>query len=151
MNSSPVTPGTTSGATEEPVEAEPTSEEFPDEMSTEDADLPDEAATVVMTDDAFLLPSSLPVGPQTWEVVNQGQLPHALIVVAVPPGTTADRLSAALFSSSDESVQAAFDVSAMINLGGLGPLAPGLSAPASLDLPAGTYAVFSALPDHRPT
>ncbi len=102
-----------------------------------------------MSDDAFVLPPAFPIGAQTWDVVNIGQLPHVLIVVAVPAGTTPDQLRAALFPSPTESAAAAvsFDTSAMTNVGGLGPLAPGLSAAASLDLAPGTYAVFSALPD----
>jgi hypothetical protein len=135
-------------STEGPTTTEPTSETDPEEDPTEIAELPDDTATVVMTDDAFLLPASFPIGAQTWEVVNQGQLPHAMIVVAIPAGTTPDQLRIALFPSPAESAQTvAFDTSAMTNVGGLGPLAPGLSAAASLDLSPGTYAVFSALPD----
>jgi hypothetical protein len=103
-------------------------------------------ATIVMTDGGFQIPDSFERGPQTWEIVNQGQAPHALIVVAVPDGTTVDQLLTALFPGPDNAV-ASFDTSAMINVGGLGPLAPGLSAGATFDLVAGTYAMFSALPD----
>ncbi|HEY7035281.1 MAG TPA: hypothetical protein VH482_28340 [Thermomicrobiales bacterium] len=130
--------------------AEPTSEDSQEEP-TALPDVADVTATVVMTDDAFVLPDSFRAGPQIWDVVNQGQLTHALIVVSVPPGTTADQLRAALFPTAGETAQAAaetaFDASAMTNVGGLGPLAPGLSAAAALDLPAGYYAAFSALPD----
>jgi len=128
--------------TEEPNEAT--------EAPTGNVGGPDEAppvtATIVMTDAGFQIPGSFERGPQTWEIVNQGQLPHALIVVALPGGTTPEQLLAALFPGAEQ-VAATFDTSAMINVGGLGPLAPGLSAGATFDLAAGTYAMFSALPD----
>ncbi|MEA2510890.1 MAG: hypothetical protein QOJ59_377, partial [Thermomicrobiales bacterium] len=69
-------------ATSEP-EAEPTEEDDASEEPTGGAGSSEETSTVVMTDDGFLLPAAFPIGLQTWEVVNQGQQPHALIVVAV--------------------------------------------------------------------
>lgn len=133
-----------------PMGARPTEESEPDEATEEAGDPPSNAApltaTIVMTDGGFEIPDSFESGLQTWEIVNQGQAPHALIVVAIPDGTTVDQLLAALFPGPD-SAAATFDTSAMINVGGLGPLAPGLSAGATFDLTAGTYAMFSALPD----
>lgn len=94
---------------------------------------PATTATVSLLEFGFQLPDNLTAGPQVWQVVNAGRVPHELVLFKVPDGTTTDDVVNAMASNNDISEGDA---------GGLGWLSAGATAWTSVDLDPGTYAAL---------
>lgn len=52
------------------------------------AEAPEADATVQMVDFSFAIPGGLQAGEQTWEIVNEGEQPHHLILMRLQEGAT---------------------------------------------------------------
>lgn len=101
--------------------------------------LPDAQDTFTMQDFSFDMPSSLPGGHATYQVVNHGQQPHELNVLKLAPGTTeADVLA----WDSAPSGPPPFTF-----VGGINGLSSGAAGYVALDLEPGTYVAICHIPD----
>lgn len=106
-------------------------------------------ATVTFLDFTYHLPLLRPTGPQIWRAVNHGKVPHAMDLHRVPPGTKYEQALEYLRSQQSDlaAPSGGLAPSKVTPSGGLSLLAPGASAFAVLNLPAGTYIASCSLAD----
>ena len=101
----------------------------------------DADVTVTLRDDGITLSEeSIAAGELRFEGINQGNLTHELEVFLVPEGVDADALP------MEGNTVPAKETLELIDE--VEDIAPGTSAPLSLDLEPGTYAVICNLPGH---
>jgi hypothetical protein len=113
--------------------------------------------TVGMQEFDFVLPETLPTGPQVWEVTNAGVQPHHLILYRLPgPITDAQVVEALelLFGMRGEDAtpspglpEWATSEDAFTEVGFVPLLSPGHSAWVPVDLPAATYVAMCFVED----
>jgi len=101
--------------------------------------VPDAQDTFTMQDFSFDMPSRLPGGHTTYQVVNHGQQPHELNVLKLAPGMTA---ADALAWDSAPSGPPPFAF-----VGGINGLSSGAAGYMALDLEPGTYVAICHIPD----
>lgn len=104
-------------------------------------------ATVSFLDFTYHLPLLRKPGQQIWRAVNHGKVPHAMILHRVPSGTTYEQALNYLRNQQSQlaSTSGGLTASEVTPSGGLTLLAPGATAFAVLDLPAGTYMASCSL------
>jgi len=99
-------------------------------------------ATFTARDYGFSGPATIRAGVTRFQLVNQGQHAHMLGLVALSDGkTAADLLAAVKAAPSDRFPPYATWV------GGPDAVDPGRTSIASVDLPAGSYAIVCTMPD----
>lgn len=89
----------------------------------------------------FEFPETLEPGQQVWEVTNDGQVPHELLLVWSPVPVTPER-ALELIEGEDSSatpVDGGPSLEDIVPVGGMGWLSPGMTAWTEVDLQAGTY------------
>ncbi|MFO7661009.1 MAG: hypothetical protein R6X18_00305 [Chloroflexota bacterium] len=123
----------------EPTEAPPEPvEEPPLEPVGEAVELPELA--IVATDYAYSLPDAIDEGWVRVRFDNQGSEPFHVQFLRLNDGVTFEQFMEALPQGEGPAM-------ALVNLtGGIGALAPAMSAQAVLDLPAGEYVLLSLMP-----
>lgn len=134
--------GCTSTAEDEPAGTAPT-DAAPDTTAPEPEPVAAEPATVTITatDYAFDLPAEIDAGLVTFELPNQGgEIHHAQLVRLNEGGD----LDAALAALGEEDLETVFQNVTVA--GGVGIVAPGQSAAATVNLPAGDYAFICGIP-----
>jgi hypothetical protein len=104
------------------------------------ADLPAPKAdgTVKLLDFAFVLPSPIAAGRQTWQVVNEGQEIHEIMLMKLAEGATLDDAMAFLHAPRGEPPYA--------NVGGFQAISPGETGWLQLDLEPGNYVALCYVP-----
>jgi hypothetical protein len=130
-----------------PVPAEPaTPPSEPTEVPTEPTEEPPVAAadlpemTIVATDYAYSAPESIEEGWVRINFTNSGSEPFHIQFLRLNDGVGLEDFQAALQQGSGPAL-------ALVNLtGGIGALAPAMSAQAILELPAGEYVILSLMP-----
>lgn len=100
---------------------------------------PSSAGTLTMRDFAFDLPSTLPAGPTTFTVVNDGPQLHEMNILKLAPGATA---SDVLAWQPDLGTPPPFEA-----VGGMNGLSQGITGDMTLDLAPGTYVAICNIPD----
>lgn len=93
-----------------------------------------------MRDFAFDIPATLPAGPQTWKVVNDGPQPHEMILVKLNEGATFEQFVAELETNGEANLPG-------VPIGGAQALNAGLASYLTYDLEPGDYAVICSVPD----
>jgi len=102
---------------------------------------PDTDGTVRLFEMGFEFPESIEPGQQVWEVTNDGEVPHELLLVWSPQPVTPEQ-AIELFNSEDSSatpVGGGPSLDDIFPVGGLGWLSPGMSAWTEVNIEAGTY------------
>ena len=94
---------------------------------------------VVASDFAFAMPDTVPAGPTTFHLVNQGPSIHQIQIVRLDEGKTMGDFAKA-------SAEAGPPPSWQVLLGGPNTPVPGASSDGSLDLAAGNYVVICGIP-----
>jgi uncharacterized cupredoxin-like copper-binding protein len=120
------------------------------DLANDPADSPEPTAdqTIVLHEMKFDgLPAEVPAGKQIWKVTNSGMQTHELYIAKAPDGTTIDQLRAALSAGRDTPVPAGGLDLEKAPQGAMGPLSPGVTGWAVLDLEPGTYVAFCIMPD----
>jgi uncharacterized cupredoxin-like copper-binding protein len=93
---------------------------------------------VVASDSAFMMPDTLPAGPTTFHLVNQGPSIHHIQVVRLDSGKTMADFAKVNMEKGPPSW--------IVMLGGPNSPVPGGSSDGSLDLAAGNYVVICGIP-----
>ncbi len=96
-------------------------------------------ATVVMQDFAYITPSTIKPGVQSWKITNNGPQTHELTLLQLASGKTADDVKAFFAKPSG--------MPPFVDLGGVSALAPGKSSYLNLNLQPGTYVIECNVPD----
>ncbi len=115
------------------------------EARAEQPEPPKADVTVRLNDFAFDAPDTLPAGPTTFEVVNDGPQLHEMVVAALDEGFTADDLVALLLSTEPPPPDAGPPPFALI--GAAVTMSTGESALTPVDLEAGNYAMICFVGD----
>jgi uncharacterized cupredoxin-like copper-binding protein len=97
------------------------------------------AGTLTMRDFTFDIPSTLPAGPNTFSVVNDGPQPHELNILKLAPSAAP---SDVLAWQPDGSSPPPFEA-----VGGMNGLSQGIAGNMTLDLAPGTYFAICNIPD----
>jgi|CXWK01.1.fsa_nt_gi uncharacterized cupredoxin-like copper-binding protein len=95
-----------------------------------------------LVDFTFGIPSEIKAGPQVWQISNEGDQWHEMLIVKLNEGATLDDVMAMVMSEDEPSGPPPFEEVAMWS-----PLGPGSTAWVKWDLPAGEYTVLCFLPD----
>ena len=133
-----VLPGEQFGSLALPTYATTTLEVTAGDETTE---APQADQTILMVDFAFVLPPDIQAGQQIWEVTNQGQQLHHLILMRLQEGKTMEDVQR--FMETQEGEPPADEV------GHTNVLSPGKSNFIDLDLTPGIYLALCFMPDHR--
>lgn len=94
--------------------------------------------TVELLDFSFILPAEIGAGPQVWEVVNEAQEIHEIMVLKLADGKNLHDVMAFLQTPDGEAPY--------VNLGGFQAITPGESGWLKLDLEPGEYVVTCYVP-----
>src|SRR6266516_2570473 len=108
---------------------------------------PKEDGTILLKDFSFVLPQSLPSGPVTLKVTNQGPQAHEMDIVKLTQGKTIEDLKKLLNSPSAS--QEGPPPSWIEDAGGMAGLQLGSSAWIKLNLQPGNYAALCFFPDPK--
>jgi len=100
---------------------------------------PEIAGTVNMRDFTFDMPDTLPPGPVTYKVVNNGPQPHEFNLLKVVPDAT---VSDVLAWQPDQGTPPPFEA-----VGGMNGLSQGESDYVTVDLEPGQYVAICNIPD----
>jgi len=121
------------------------------------APAPQAQGTIELTDFHFAgLPESLPAGQHLWEVKNNGQQLHELVVYRQASGVTFEQVQAILMAEAtpatpmagmDESTPMATEAPPFEAVTGWAPANPGMSGWVVADLEAGDYFAICFVPD----
>jgi hypothetical protein len=102
---------------------------------------PTAAVQVELVDFNFVLPDTVPAGPQLWQITNRGEQWHHMIIMQLHEGATLEQFLA----WGAEEMPAGPPPADFIN--SWSPIDPGLTGWAEFDLAAGEYMVICFLPD----
>lgn len=105
------------------------------------ADRPPTKVNITATDYGFDAPDTIEGGTVEISFTNNGREPHFAGVAAVRPGKSFEDVHAALTASAPSPGPPPFE-----DFAGIPTADPGRTAKATLDLPAGTYALFCLIP-----
>ena len=100
---------------------------------------PQSAGTLNMRDFSFDIPDTLPVGTNTFTVVNAGPQSHELNILKLAPGATLSDLQA---WQPDQGTPPPFEA-----IGGMNGMSQGETHYMTLDLQPGTYVAICNIPD----
>lgn len=100
---------------------------------------PEADAMITLLDFWFLMPSETRAGKQVWQIVNEGQQIHDLVIVKLAEGKTRDDVMAFLRAPGGEPPFA--------NVGGIQAINPGETGWLNLDLEPGNYMALCRVPD----
>lgn len=106
------------------------------------APMPKTDLKVPMYDFAFAFPGGLKPGKQIWEIVNNGQEPHELVMVRLLPGKTVQEAKAFMHAENPQG-EPPVDFSSMV---ATGILSEGQRMALEVNLQKGTYLVTCFLP-----
>ncbi len=96
-------------------------------------------ATVKLLDFFFILPAKINAGPQVWQVTNEGQQPHEIMIVKLAKGKTMSDIQAFM--------EAPHGTPPFSQIGGFQAINPGQSGWLNLDLAPGEYVALCHVPD----
>lgn len=103
------------------------------------ASAPTANGTIILKDFAFVLPSNIQAGAQTWNITNEGPQPHEMILFRMAPGKgAADALAA---------VEGGSGPPPFTTLGGMQGLNSGKSGWLTVDLQPAKYVALCVIPD----
>lgn len=102
---------------------------------------PESTAEIMLKDFTFVLPNTIPSGPVTLKVTNQGPQPHELDLLKLAQGKTLQDAKTFLNSTNPAGPPPFTDA------GGMGALAPGSSAWLKLSLQPGNHVAICFVPD----
>jgi uncharacterized cupredoxin-like copper-binding protein len=102
---------------------------------------PNTTVSITLHDFAFDSPDTLPTGSNAWAITNSGPQPHELQVAKLAAGGSANDVLN-FFSTPTPSGPPTFQ-----SVGGFQGVDAGLSGSLTLNLPAGQYAFYCAIPD----
>jgi uncharacterized cupredoxin-like copper-binding protein len=105
---------------------------------------PKDNGEIVLRDFSFQLPASIPSGPVTLKVTNQGPQIHEADIVRLTQGKTLQDLKNFLNQPNATSAPSFVEPT-----GGLGAIQPGTSVWLKLNLKPGNYAVLCFVPDAK--
>ena len=100
---------------------------------------PQADARVKLLDFAFVLPSAIKAGQQVWQVVNEGQQIHELMVVKLATGKTLADVQSFLHAPTG--------APPFSQIGGFQAITPGQTGWLNLDLTPGEYVALCHVPD----
>ncbi len=100
---------------------------------------PQADATVKLLDFSFVLPAEIKAGRQIWQIINEGQQPHEIMLIKLADGKGIADVQAFL-----QSPQGAPPFS---QIGGFQAINPGASGWLNLDLTPGEYVAICHIPD----
>jgi hypothetical protein len=100
---------------------------------------PEADGTFTMRDFSFDMPTTLPTGKSTYQVVNEGPQPHEFVVVKVAAGKTSEDVRT-WYRTPD--APPPFEA-----VGGINGLADGRAGFTTVDLGPGAYAAICVIPD----
>jgi uncharacterized cupredoxin-like copper-binding protein len=102
---------------------------------------PNAPVTITLKDFAFDSPDTLPSGSNAWAITNNGPQPHELQVAKLASGGSANDILN-FFSTPTPSGPPTFQ-----SVGGFQGIDPNSGGTLTLNLPAGQYAFYCAIPD----
>jgi hypothetical protein len=125
---------------------------------TTTAPAPQADATISMMDFHFTgLPATVTPGQHVWEMVNQGQQLHEIVVLQLAPGVTYEQVEAIFMAPPAATPMAGMDASTPMaeqagpppftSVTGIAPASPGTEGWLVVDLAAGEYAAICFVPD----
>ncbi len=91
-----------------------------------------------LLDFAFVLPTAIAAGEQVWQVVNEGQEPHEIMVIQLADGKSVNDALAFLHAPDGESPY--------VNVGGFQAITPGQTGWLKLALAPGNYVAICYVP-----
>lgn len=138
MTSSPMTRLLTLASSVSVVAACAGSDRPADQAAAAPAPVQPNVVEVTANDYAFTLPDTLPGGPTTFRLVNQGKEFHHLVLVKLPEGMTPEDFARAPVDGPPSP--------GAHMLGGPNPAAPAGSAEATVDLAPGQYTLICVIP-----
>lgn len=94
--------------------------------------------TAQLLDFSFVLPAEIQSGEQVWQVVNEGQEPHEVMIVKLADGKDVGDVLAFLHTLDGEQPYA--------NIGGFQAITPGQTGWLKLDLAPGNYVALCYVP-----
>jgi len=94
--------------------------------------------TTQLLDFSFVLPAEIQSGEQVWQVVNEGQEPHEVMIVKLADGKDVGDVLAFLHTLDGEQPYA--------NIGGFQAITPGQTGWLKLDLAPGNYVALCYVP-----
>jgi uncharacterized cupredoxin-like copper-binding protein len=114
--------------------------------------------TITLVEMAFDgLPSEVPAGTQTWQVVNGGTQLHELALIQLAPGVPAEAVLAGITAGPEEAASSPAAVPAaspeasgpppFVSLSGAAPMSPGATNYVEFDAQPGEYVVVCFVPD----
>lgn len=96
-------------------------------------------ATVKLLDFFFILPAKIKAGPQVWQVTNEGQQPHEIMIVKLAAGKT--------MSDIKTFMETPHGPPPFSQIGGFQAINPTQSGWLNLDLAPGDYVALCHVPD----
>jgi uncharacterized cupredoxin-like copper-binding protein len=96
-------------------------------------------ATVKLLDFSFVLPAEIKAGEQIWQVINEGEQIHEIMVVKLAEGKSIADIQAFM--------QAPHGAPPFASIGGFQGLTPGQAGWLNLDLQPGNYVALCYVPD----
>lgn len=96
-------------------------------------------ATVKLLDFSFAMPSEFKAGQQVWQIVNEGEQPHEIMLIKLAEGKTMADLEAFMQSMAG--------APPFTSIGGFQGINPGQSGWLNLDLTPGDYVAVCYIPD----
>jgi hypothetical protein len=94
---------------------------------------------VKLLDFSYVLPAEIKAGQQIWQVINEGQQPHEIMIIKLAQGKSMDDIQAFM--------QAPQGAPPFSQLGGFQAIDPGASGWLNLDLTPGEYVAICHIPD----
>jgi len=94
---------------------------------------------VTLLDFSFTMPAEFKAGPQIWEITNEGQQPHEIMLVKLAEGKTIADIQAFM--------EAPHGTPPFSQIGGFQAINPGASGWLNLDLTPGEYVALCHVPD----
>jgi uncharacterized cupredoxin-like copper-binding protein len=107
--------------------------------TTTQASMPQVSGQVSLKNFSFVVPTTINAGSLTWQVTNQGTQPHEMDLLKLAPGKDVPDMLAFLRKPAGPPP--------FTDAGGMGALAPGLSAWVKLNLTSGKYVALCFVPD----
>lgn len=115
-----------------------------------EANPPEADIQVDLVDFNFAMPAEISAGPQIWEIENNGQQWHEMVIVKLNPGMTIEDLMAMMAAEAEGgegSGEGSGEPPPFEDVAFWAPMSPGERAWTTLDLEPGNYTILCFLPD----